>query len=89
MLPCAGSLCTEVPASKKDNITWRSHTAVIRLHTLWPCLPGARKAVWQLAGLCGSLCLSASSTGAAEPEKDCSAAVGKLSKLTCAVYAVA
>ena len=86
MLPFAGGMCTEVPTSKKYGITCWSCKAVVCFYLLWSCLPGAGKAVWQLTGLCSSLCQFAQSTGAAEPEEDCHAVVGKL---TCAAYAVA
>ena len=76
MLPFVGSVCTEVPTSKKRGITCQSCTAVIGFHLLWSCLPGAGKALRQPVGLCDSLCQSAQSTGTAEPEEDCHTAVG-------------
>ena len=86
MLSCAGSLCTEVSTSKKHGITFWSCKALVCFHLLWSCLPGTGKAVRQPVGLRGSLFQSAQSTGTAEPEEDCNAAI---SNLTSAAYAVA
>ena len=60
---------------------WSSQAAV-RLCALWPCLPGARKAAWQLVGLCCALCKAAPFSSLAQYQKDCHTIAGGTSNTT-------
>lgn len=60
---------------------WSSQAAV-RLHALWPCLPGAGKAAWQLVGVCRALCKAAPIRSPAQSQEDCHTIAGGTSDET-------